>query len=365
MKARFLSSLIALCIALGAEGAIISVNNNSSSPGQYSNLQMAINNSSPGDTIMVAGSNKIYEKAPNTSFVTVDKSLTIIGSGYNNIYGLSTKSGFYIHASHVTIMGFEILNLRIGTPPGPNTFGAPIEDLTILRCRIVNNFSFVGEGSATPKLTIRRVSFYNNIITTPVKFWSTSGFAKPYIHLDTVDFQNNLFSSSWVGTIPAYQGDLTGAETLSFSHNLFLSQNNATFQFVSGVVNENNLFYGANPQGCNNCVFVHNLTFQTVNDTIPGPDNVPSTTNLIGVDPMFINYPGGGFSFQHNYMFQSGSTAINAASNGSDIGISGGNFPFLIGANPAIPQIQYLNIINATVPKDSTLFIDFKAIIQH
>ena len=57
------------------------VDNNSNSPAQYSDLQLAVDNAAIGDTILVAGSTTSYGD------ITLDRKLTIIGAGYHNQYG--------------------------------------------------------------------------------------------------------------------------------------------------------------------------------------------------------------------------------------------------------------------------------------
>jgi len=61
MKNFFSAATVAfLLIAGNAHAAILTVNNNSTSPGQYTSLQAAITAAHAGDTLLVSGSNTDY-----------------------------------------------------------------------------------------------------------------------------------------------------------------------------------------------------------------------------------------------------------------------------------------------------------------
>src|SRR5262245_39960419 len=66
-----------LFIAVGTSATVLTVDNNSPSPGQYKSLQSAYTASNPGDSIYISGSVNTYGTA------TVNKRLTLFGAGYN------------------------------------------------------------------------------------------------------------------------------------------------------------------------------------------------------------------------------------------------------------------------------------------
>jgi hypothetical protein len=69
-----------LCIALfamNASATVRTVSNNANSPGQFTDMQAAIDASTNGDTIYVHGSPTTYGN------IYLNRSLTVIGPGYN------------------------------------------------------------------------------------------------------------------------------------------------------------------------------------------------------------------------------------------------------------------------------------------
>src|SRR5205814_159888 len=109
------------CIALYAGSAwatVTTVSNNANSPGQFTDLQAAIDAASNGDTLYVHGSPTTY------GTITLNRSLTLIGTGYNpqkdlplvaSIQTLNLDSVAGIKGcSNSNIVGFNIQNLNSG-----------------------------------------------------------------------------------------------------------------------------------------------------------------------------------------------------------------------------------------------------------
>ncbi len=63
---------------------MITISNNPAISSQYSNLPTAINDTSAGDIILVAGSSTYYGD------ISINKQLVLYGAGYNNPYGANT-----------------------------------------------------------------------------------------------------------------------------------------------------------------------------------------------------------------------------------------------------------------------------------
>ena len=175
-------------------------------------------------------------------------------------------------------------------------------------------------------------------------------------------FRNNIFTNLVSSS---------DQPTVLFTNNLFLSfvSNGNVFTNVSHAIFLNNIFYqGRSPLGCSSSTFNNNITFQTPNDTLPYGDNI-GANNQIGVDPQFANVQGGPFDLAYDYRLQPGSPAINAGSDGTDIGIYGGPAPFpaggvapyLTSAPPRIPQIMELNLLNPTIFQGDSLTIQVRA----
>ena len=79
---------------------------------------------------------------------------------------------------------------------------------------------------------------------------------------------------------------------------------------------------------------------------------------------MFVDYPleGGALSYSYDFHLQTGSPAVNAGTDGTDIGIYGGMLPFEVGANPYFPQMMEITLPSgSSVPAGGTLNVHFKA----
>ena len=325
-------------ISLFASATVITVNNNTNSPGQYTNLQTAINAAAIGDTIYVHGSAATYGS------VVIKKRITLIGTGskpnkvnklvsqINNIQldTVNNVSG----GSGTRIIGFT-LNSVIG-------YGATGGTKNIL---IARNY-FISGGT---KVVITGLGWKmeNNIIE--------SGVVNLNNNSNTV-VQNNIFSSS--NLLSSNQA------TVVISNNIFLAYPPFTaIYLVSNALIANNIFMGSSPKetGVANNTFSNNITYQTAYDTIPFGTNIGSG-NLVAKDPKFKNVAANNFSYAYDFALDTISPGLNAGTDGKDIGVYGGAKPFvdLTGA-PAIPQIKSLSILNPIIPAGDSLRIVIKA----
>ena len=152
-------------------------------------------------------------------------------------------------------------------------------------------------------------------------------------------------------------------KTSTHKNNLFINKVSNCFSIVYNMIIENNIFYGAEPQGGTGCVFNNNITYMCINNTIPGSGNLGSG-NLVNMDPQFVNYPvaGGAFSYSYDFHLKSSSPGKNAGTGGTDIGIYGGIMPYEVGANPHFPQMMEISLPNgSSVPAGGVLDVFFKA----
>ena len=98
--------------SISASATTYTVNNNNPSPGQYNNAAAAIAAASAGDTILIAASPYSYN-----SF-TVNKSLTLIGSGFNPSTQNPQRTftdNIGVSANGVNIIGFEVQEIYTTT----------------------------------------------------------------------------------------------------------------------------------------------------------------------------------------------------------------------------------------------------------
>lgn len=182
-------------------------------------------------------------------------------------------------------------------------------------------------------------------------------------------------------------------------HNIFLGNGSSGNLYnLYNVIVTNNIFtrstgtvFAGSINGPVLCTFNNNLSNQTtIADPLsftPANNFVNTFTgtgggsnfgagNIVGQDPLYTTAPNlNAFSFTANYRLQASSVGRNAGTDGTDLGIYGGSYPFPSGGTPGsgydtspmppIPQITELNIQNATVPVNGTLNVNVKATVNN
>ncbi len=327
---------IACSLSLFASAKVITVNNNTISPGQYSSLQQAIDSASAGDTIHVHGSNTSYGN------VTVKKRLVFFGTGHmpnktNTLVSevgtvqLDTLAGVS-GASGTLISGFKIKDIKGYAGSGGT------KNVTISR-------NYFTSGSAKVTITGKGWTVQNNII------FATSVIVNN--HPNTI-LRNNIFSNSYIIT--------SNQPTVLITNNDFLGGGNA-LSAVSNALIANNIFSCSTPNGPNvdNNTFSNNITYQTTNNTVPAGTNT-GNGNFSGQDPQFTNVPVNSFSYSYDFTLTATSPGKNAGTDATDIGVYGGLSPFPdMTGSPAIPQVKTLTIVNPVISVGDTLQVIIKA----
>jgi hypothetical protein len=366
MKTK-ISLVIAIVVLLGTEvfATIHTVSNDNNRPAQYPDIPQAVAAANAGDTIYVNGTQYLY------SDFTINKKLVMIGAGYNssNQFNLITqvnnisffKDSGVQDGSGSVITGFKI-NGSIGMAGGT---------LVITNIRFFRNMINSVNPSPWTAFGTSNWIFYNNIFTARIDCSNgyTGGGCTNFV------IQNNIFTQN------AYVSNF-GQSSIVIDHNLFVHGNAfAGLQFAT--ITNNIITSSDNTQvmnnGVTNCTFNSNLS---LSQNIANGSNsflAQSNTggsNIVGSDPLFIscsdfnNYNGG-----FNYRLTSGSPGHNAGTDGTDIGIYGGSYPFPSGgapgsgydmsAFPPIPQITNMNIQNASVLPGAQLKVSVQATINN
>ncbi|MEL6675603.1 MAG: hypothetical protein AAFR61_25570 [Bacteroidota bacterium] len=359
MKHLILCPIFICQIWLGY-GGTWTVSNNPAIPAQFTSIPAAIASAASGDTILVSGSPTSYSGS-----ITINKAISIIGAGYNPNLGLTTSLNLLIVSrSNVFLSGFKVNQIRL---TGQNAPANLIENVTITRCDVALLIVQGLTNNSGSSAVLKRFTVRNNLLEDVTL---SGNYSNRYTTLDSVWISNNIFTQ--FGRIGGANA-LTGTDKLIVEHNLFIGGNvpnksvfgDYFFQnYLDNAVIKDNIFYASDPQGCQNCLYFNNLTFQNgANDTLPAP---AGNNNIYSQNPLFGNFPvnGASFNYQFDFSLLPNSPAINAASDGTNIGISGGGQPFEIGAPPALPKITDLTLFHTAIPENGSLQIEFKAINQ-
>jgi hypothetical protein len=181
---------------------------------------------------------------------------------------------------------------------------------------------------------------------------------------------NNIISNNIVyGSVYI---NVAGSNTTVLNNNFIASSGGdkafAT-KFLDCIV-ANNIFFGMTPSlatgGSSSTnfqrnVFTNNLVFSTGNDLMPpdgGGAGNSGSGNITGSSPSFTNVQLlNTWSSAYDFTLQGGSPALGAGSDGTDIGISGGAYPFpdanfILKTSP-VPVIQILNTSTVINPGDN------------
>jgi hypothetical protein len=335
MKTIFTLMCISL-LAVTVSATVTTVSNNSSSPGQFTDLQTAIDAATNGDTIYVHGSPTSYGD------IHLNRSLTLIGPGYNpqkdlpltaniNVLMLDSVAGIK-GCSNSNIIGMTMVYLQ-------NT-GAPFRFDNILI-----TLNRITQVNLAPVLSTN-IIFSQNVID---HFYSLN-------YVNNVIIRNNIIYNA-----TSY---FANCQSVLITNNLYFYVSPSTnFVIQDFTTIANNIFLNLHPN-TNFSTFNNNLIFNSGNDVLPYGNNTGSG-NFNGQAPIFVNDGGGnynGINLSYDYHLTAGSPGHNGGTDGTDIGPFGGIDPMMdLTGTPPVPQIKVFNITNTVVLPNTPLDIYVKA----
>lgn len=344
---------LAVLFSTASIATTITVDNKTSNSGaQYTSLQAAITAATAGDTILVAGSPTSY------GTVSMNKELHIVGVGYKpfNLY-----TAYITQLSTISLNSGSSNSSIKGIKGGVNLNG--VSNIEISRCETTINFF----GSAS------NVLIYNNIIEVIGKGYQTNG-------VSDIIISNNIIKTG-IGLAAIPPNYITS--NIIITNNLFVK--NGGFALVTGNYDTynstftNNVFYGSsiyyetvNVLRISNSNFSNNLSFNTPNNNFPVTGTNSGGNNLIGQDPLFTSSTNLVFDYTDDFNYPANSPLVNAGSDGSDIGIYGGSYPwpeggfsgsgYMYSQEPQYPQVNQMNVNTISVPQNGTLNVTVKGI---
>ena len=267
-----------------------------------------------GDTLYLSG----HTFTPPNPF---DKQLMIFGAGHyvdstlatgktfiNGNVKLSENADlFYIEGVEIT-GGFEIINNH------------SVNYVTIKRCKINGLFRVRGNMS-TPSTNL---SLIGNVFVNAV-----------YLN----NAQNVILSNSIVQLNVAYNSGCL------ITNNIILFGPAYALHDISNSQINNNIFIGTGLSNGVGNTYTNNLI---VDDTPAYGTSPTAIGNYVGVAQadIFVNQTGNAFNYAHDYHLQSPASYLGT--DGTEVGIYGGTFPYKEGAVPLNPHIQLKNIAPTT-----------------
>lgn len=375
MKTPFalLINLLLAGVLLPAQGAIRTVSNDPTRPAQFTTFDAAQTASAAGDTIYLYGSPFNYGD------ITIRKRLVVMGAGYgpNNQFGQPTRVNtiYFFRDTSTDPSGSVITGLFInGEIRQSGTLAT--NNITIFR-------NWVG-GTVLLHLSGSQLSsgfvIYNNIISTI----SGSANFRTDPSSTNILIANNIIRNA-ITTL--------NSNTVLIDHNIFLGSNNL-YRIYNAIIS-NNIFVRSSGNIFNDqvvfCTFSKNISLQSTigpASQYSPPDIFEATYtgagggsnsgggNLVGTNPLFVNVPNNDtYNATYNYRLQASSPGKNYATDGTDVGIYGGSYPFPSGGNPGsgfdtspmppIPQVISVNIQNATIAPNGTLNVQVQGRVNN
>jgi hypothetical protein len=328
---------------ISSYATVRTVSNHPLDGAQYTSLQAAYNAAANGDTLLIEGTPNIYYIGNEWS-----KVLTVIGNGLNPQKQSSQQTMFrdqYYGATRFNSSGNGSKFYGITFIQYEVWISGSVNDYTFENCRFDVRFSF-NDNSATNII-------FRNCIFNPD---NNENLRLSNGATTTVSIQNCIFDGLIVGQSSNFN-------TLLIDHCIFLRTNDAPLQDIKNASITNSIFMNfasianSNTTGC---TFLNNIS--RLATTYPPAGNSGSG-NLSSTNPNFVNYSLGSFySTAYDYHLQSGSAAIGAGSDATDIGIHGGTSKFSEQGEPLnAPVMRSMQINNTSVAPNGTLNVDINA----
>lgn len=352
-----MSALAVTMICSAAQATSWTVSNDGGRPAQFTTIQAAVDAASPSDTILITGGSY-------AGFTTV-KNLVFYGesieAGDFPVTQITGAVNFYRLNSSLSASGSRAYGIRFnstvtinGNFSGASAGQRVMSDFIFERCRFQNNQTYYYWYDGLSDVTIRNCYFANHTYYVNAGLYA-SGLSN-FLITNCV-FDNSYTASYFNATTTDYNGNMV------MRNNLFLNRTTDNFLGFVNIVLENNIFYKSEPTGLQQSTFNNNLTYLCNNNAIPYGDNLGSG-NIEATDPEFINYPalGGAHSWSYDYGLEATSPAAGTGTNGTDIGLTGGNAPVnQLPIYAKIPGVTLLDIPVSSVPVGGTLQIQIEA----
>lgn len=352
MRKLFLSAILTItCFSIQAR--VINVSNDPLYPAAFTSIQAAHDVASVGDTIFI--------KASTISYGTVNqvKQLVVIGEGVNFINGISGNGANISDWNVDSVANFRAWGSRYSGLNVENfKILKPVTSLIVQKCNI---YTFTISTTAPNLLIIQ--SRINNLGTA---FFINTGVS-----------DNVLVSNSIIGFLNTANGNYVTGWVLK--NNIF-STNGYSLQNMSKCIVENNIFISPNMimAKLNNNAFKNNIVSSAtlaaalppvndgdnfINNSGSGNKNaqsplfVETNLNSTSSDPRSLII---GYTFQ----LTPSSPGKNAGTDGKDIGVYGGLYPWDASCTlgtPNIPKVTELEVKDAVVTPGTPVKFTFKA----
>ncbi len=365
MKGKIFAVLLIASIHV-AQANVLTVSNDPNKPAQYTTVPAAFTAAAAGDTIYVYGSSASYGD------LTIDKSITIIGNGFN------ARKEFFHHSrmglirlnnnvSNVTIDGITFVRFIPFT-----TAAFSYSNITLKNCQLSSDINLkLNAGDAIncngalnnwliENCIIHSFTLHYNTGCTGVQPATTGFLVKNSLIYFFNDNYNVNFANCQIGSINSQNTPTFNVvRDCSFDNCMFIH-----YAFAQNSTNAGNVF--------NNCLTYEISGPSTNFDLQSWTGGAAGTANncIINQNPLFVN------AVQLDVIFNLsnplnpsswdpalnvGSPALNNGIGGTHIGLTGGVAPYRYSGEPNLPVVRRFQLVNNIVPPNGTVNLNATA----
>jgi len=335
MKTTILTVLLFVATSASLQAQNLIAVQNAGTPAFFQQVDSAIIHSQNGDTIYIPGGSW------NIS-IPINKCLHFIGVG-NNPDSTRVTSYTQIIGQMILLTGsdggsIEGISFNEGLSFGSSSANQNVNNYKVSRCFIpigINLGYQMPSNSSNNIFSENIIGHINGYNSTQNAFYNNFINTLEYFNSNNI-FYNNIFFQAGVMCCPTcwYEtSTIANVFNSTFRNNIFPWPNNTFPAICSSVTN---------------CFFDNNIFMQNTSSPI-APGSMEN--NNIFNQPqgsIFVKQSGSGFDYNQDYHLQSSCPGKNAGTDGTDIGIYGGAFPWKEGSVPSNPHFQTVKIAPKT-----------------
>jgi hypothetical protein len=345
-KINFQVAIFLMLVAGGANAQNLIAVQNGGNPTFFTTLDNAFVNAQDGDTVYIPGGLHLL----NNNSAIIDKELHLIGVGHHPDSTIATVKTI-IYGSLNLIDGsdnssFEGFYLEGGIYAGTAITNDDVDNIKIKRCYV--QAIKISQSSSNwlvyENIVYGSVYGFNITSTAP---WSQSNFFLNNVIGNDIDGfgPNNNFKNNLLTCEICY--NITNIVNSSFENNIFLSDRGLNYG-ITGCSFLNNLSKGSFNMSNIDNVLIGNISSQLISSIFILYNNTNYTTR---------------YSYTDDYHLKSTCPGKNAGTDGTDIGIYGGMFPWKEGSIPINPHYQSI-IIAPHTDTEGNLNVNIKVSAQ-
>jgi hypothetical protein len=315
---------------LNVKAKVLTVSNVTGAIAMYKDVQPAIDAASVGDTVFIHASPTTYSGS-----YSLKKKIVLLGEGTSSVlYAITIDS-----LAGQTVSGLVINGIQVSYLYNTNK--------SVKGVTITNSYATSADVDGVSYIIVK------NIFTSTVTLGANCIFSNNIVGNYLTNGSNNVISNNifLVGyTTGASAGSIRSVTNCSVTNNIFLHTTNAVYQGTNNTFSKNMQGGTDLPSG--------NYSGVVVSPAGAVPSVVFSET---GISAGMSNST----YYQYYWSLLPNSPAKNAGTDGKDLGLYGGSYPWAstktFNGDPGLPKVTLVEVQNAVLAPGGTLKLNIKA----